>query len=606
MASYRAPLRDMSFVLRELAGIAEIAALPGFEETVDVLDPVLAEAATFAAEVLDPLNASGDRAGATWNDGVVTMPSGFKAAYQQFAQAGWIGLPVSAEFGGQGLPQILLGAVLEMWNAANVGFANGPLLNQGAIEAIELVGSGEQKQTYIPRLVSGEWTGTMCLTEPQAGSDLAAVRTRAVPDGDRYKISGQKIFITFGEHDLTPNIIHLVLARLPDAPEGTRGISLFIVPKVLLNADGTLGERNDVYCAGIEHKLGINANPTCTLNYGEKSGGAIGYLVGEQNRGLEYMFIMMNAARFSVGVQGLAIADRAYQSALTYAKERIQSRDAAARNPQPVAIIRHPDVRRMLMSMKAQIEAMRALAYVTAGSLDLAHKSPDEATRRRHKVFAEFMIPIVKGWCTETATELCSTAVQVFGGMGYIEETGIAQQYRDVKIASIYEGTTGIQALDLVGRKLLRDMGATATAIVAEIATFAQTLDGDDADIAAIRAELERGVGALGAASAWLGTNATSDLRAVFACSVPYLKLWGIVAGGWQMARAAQISARHIAAGDPEADFYRAKLTTARFYADHVLSQSSWLQHQIVNGSAAVLRLDDEGYELDRRALARV
>jgi acyl-CoA dehydrogenase len=596
----------MSFVLRELAGIAEIAALPGFEETVDVLDPVLAEAATFAAEVLDPLNASGDRAGATWNDGVVTMPSGFKAAYQQFAQAGWIGLPVSAEFGGQGLPQILLGAVLEMWNAANVGFANGPLLNQGAIEAIELVGSGEQKQTYIPRLVSGEWTGTMCLTEPQAGSDLAAVRTRAVPDGDRYKISGQKIFITFGEHDLTPNIIHLVLARLPDAPEGTRGISLFIVPKVLLNADGTLGERNDVYCAGIEHKLGINANPTCTLNYGEKSGGAIGYLVGEQNRGLEYMFIMMNAARFSVGVQGLAIADRAYQSALTYAKERIQSRDAAARNPQPVAIIRHPDVRRMLMSMKAQIEAMRALAYVTAGSLDLAHKSPDEATRRRHKVFAEFMIPIVKGWCTETATELCSTAVQVFGGMGYIEETGIAQQYRDVKIASIYEGTTGIQALDLVGRKLLRDMGATATAIVAEIATFAQTLDGDDADIAAIRAELERGVGALGAASAWLGTNATSDLRAVFACSVPYLKLWGIVAGGWQMARAAQISARHIAAGDPEADFYRAKLTTARFYADHVLSQSSWLQHQIVNGSAAVLRLDDEGYELDRRALARV
>ena len=606
MASYRAPLRDMSFVLRELAGIAEIAALPGFEETVDVLDPVLAEAATFAAEVLDPLNASGDRAGATWNDGVVTMPSGFKAAYQQFAQAGWIGLPVSAEFGGQGLPQILLGAVLEMWNAANVGFANGPLLNQGAIEAIELVGSGEQKQTYIPRLVSGEWTGTMCLTEPQAGSDLAAVRTRAVPDGDRYKISGQKIFITFGEHDLTPNIIHLVLARLPDAPEGTRGISLFIVPKVLLNADGTLGERNDVYCAGIEHKLGINANPTCTLNYGEKSGGAIGYLVGEQNRGLEYMFIMMNAARFSVGVQGLAIADRAYQSALTYAKERIQSRDAAARNPQPVAIIRHPDVRRMLMSMKAQIEAMRALAYVTAGSLDLAHKSPDEATRRRHKVFAEFMIPIVKGWCTETATELCSTAVQVFGGMGYIEETGIAQQYRDVKIASIYEGTTGIQALDLVGRKLLRDMGATATAIVAEIATFAQTLDGDDADIAAIRAELERGGGALGAASAWLGTNATSDLRAVFACSVPYLKLWGIVAGGWQMARAAQISARHIAAGDPEADFYRAKLTTARFYADHVLSQSSWLQHQIVNGSAAVLRLDDEGYELDRRALARV
>ena len=606
MASYRAPLRDMSFVLRELAGIDDIATLPGFEETVEVLDPVLAEAATFAAEVLDPLNAVGDRAGCTWKDGEVTTPPGFKDAYKQFAQAGWIGLPVATEYGGQGLPQLLLGAVLEMWNGANVGFANGPLLNQGAIEAIELVGSDEQKQTYIPRLVSGEWAGTMCLTEPQAGSDLAAVRTKAVPEGDHYKISGQKIFITFGEHDLTPNIIHLVLARLPHAPEGTKGISMFIVPKVLLKADGTPGERNDVYCAGIEHKLGINANPTCTLNYGEKSGGAIGYLVGEANRGLEYMFIMMNAARFSVGVQGLAIADRAYQSALSYAKERIQSRDVAARNPQPVAIIRHPDVRRMLMSMKAQIEAMRALSYVTAASLDLAHKSPDEAVRRQHKAFAEFMIPIVKGWCTETATELCSTAVQVFGGMGYIEETGIAQQYRDVKIASIYEGTTGIQALDLVGRKLIRDMGTSATKIVKEIASFAKTLDGDDADIVAIKAELEKGVKALGDASSWIGMNAMSDLNTAFACSVPYLKLWGVVAGGWQMARAAKIAAARIAAGDSEADFYRAKLTTARFYADHVLSQSSWLQHQIVSGSAAVMRLADDGYDLDRRALAQV
>jgi acyl-CoA dehydrogenase len=604
MASYRAPLRDMSFVLRELAGIDDIAKLPGFEETADVLDPVLAEAATFAAEVLDPLNVSGDRAGCTWNDGDVTTPAGFKEAYKQFAQAGWIGLPVATENGGQGLPQVLFGAVLEMWNGANVGFANGPLLNQGAIEAIELVGSEEQKHTYIPRLVSGEWTGTMCLTESQAGSDLAAVRTKAVPEGDHYKISGQKIFITFGEHDLTPNIMHLVLARLPDAPEGTKGISMFIVPKVLLEADGSLGERNDVYCAGIEHKLGINANPTCTLNYGEKSGGATGYLVGEANRGLEYMFIMMNAARFSVGIQGLAIADRAYQSALTYAKERIQSRDVAARNPQPVAIIRHPDVRRMLMSMKAQIEAMRALAYVTAASLDLAHKSPDEAVRRQHRAFAEFMIPIVKGWCSETATELCSTAVQVFGGMGYIEETGIAQQYRDVKIASIYEGTTGIQALDLVGRKLIRDMGTSATKIVKDIAAFAKTLDGEDADILAIRAELEKGVKALGDVSSWIGMNAMSDLNTAFACSVPYLKLWGVVAGGWQMARAAKIAAARIAAGDAEAEFYRAKLTTARFYADHVLSQSSWLQHQIVCGSAAVMRLADEGYDLDRRTLA--
>jgi acyl-CoA dehydrogenase len=606
MASYRAPLRDMSFVLRELAGIDEIAKLPGFEETVDVLDPVLEEAATFASEVLDPLNVVGDREGCVWNDGEVTTPRGFKEAYKQFAQAGWIGLPVQTEYGGQGLPQVLLGAVLEMWNGANVGFANGPLLNQGAIEAIELVGSEEQKQTYIPRLVSGEWAGTMCLTEPQAGSDLAAVRAKAVPEGDHYKISGQKIFITFGEHDLTPNIVHLVLARLPDAPEGTKGISMFIVPKMLVEADGTLGARNDVYCAGIEHKLGINGNPTCTLNYGEKSGGAIGYLVGEPNRGLEYMFIMMNAARFSVGVQGLAIADRAYQSALAYAKERVQSRDVAARNPQPVAIIRHPDVRRMLMSMKSQIEAMRALAYVTAASLDLAHKSPDESVRKTQKAFAEFMIPIVKGWCTETAIDLCSTAVQVFGGMGYIEETGIAQQYRDVRIAAIYEGTTGIQALDLVGRKLIRDMGTSATKIVKEIAAFAKSLDGDDPDVLAIKAELEKGVKALGDVSGWIGMNAMSDLNTAFACSVPYLKLWGVVAGGWQMARAAKIAAAKIAAGDPETDFYRAKLTTARFYADHVLSQVAWLQHQIVGGSAAVMRLPDEGYDLDRRALASV
>jgi 3-(methylthio)propanoyl-CoA dehydrogenase len=604
MARYRAPLRDMSFVLRELAGIDEIAKLPGFEETVEVLDPVLAEAAAFAADVLDPLNVSGDRTGCTWKDGEVTTPPGFKDAYRQFAQAGWIGLPVASENGGQGLPQALLGAVLEMWNGANVGFANAPLLNQGAIEAIELVGTPEQKQTYIPRLVSGEWAGTMCLTEPQAGSDLAAVRTKAVPAGDSFAITGQKIFITFGEHDLTPNIIHLLLARLPDAPEGTKGISMFIVPKMLIGADGALGDRNDVHCAGIEHKLGLHANPTCTLNYGEQSGGAAGYLLGEANRGLEYMFIMMNAARFAVGVQALGIADRAYQSALAYAKERVQGRDLGARTPQAVAIIGHPDVRRMLMSMKSQIEAMRALAYFTAGALDTAHKSPDESSRRRHRAFAEFMIPIVKGWCSETATELCSLAVQVFGGMGYIEETGIAQQYRDIKIASIYEGTTGIQALDLVGRKLIRDMGTTATKVVKEMGAFAETLDGNDPDIVAIKTQLTQSVKLLGEASSRLGMSAMSDLNLAFACSVPYLKMWGIVAGGWQMARAARMSAGHIAAGDAEADFYRAKLATARFYSDHVLSQSPWLHHQIVHGSPAVMRLADDAYDLDRRALS--
>ena len=382
MSTYRAPLRDMQFVLRELAGVEAIAKLPGYEDTTDVLDAILEEASTFASEVLAPLNQSGDQEGCTWNDGVVTTPKGFKEAYHQFAKAGWIGLPVQAEYGGQGLPQLMLGPTLEMWNAANMGFANGPLLNQGAIEAIEQFASDEHKQTYIPKLVSGEWTGTMCLTEPQAGSDLAQVRATAAPEGGHYRVKGQKIFITFGEHDMAPNIIHLVLARLPGAPEGTKGISMFIVPKVLVNADGSLGERNDVKCAGIEHKLGINANPTCTLNYGENGEGAIGYLVGEANRGLEYMFVMMNAARFSVGVQGLAIADRAYQHAVEYAKERIQFRDVASRDPKPVAIIKHPDVRRMLLWCKANIEAMRALAYVTAASLDYAHKSEDPPCAR--------------------------------------------------------------------------------------------------------------------------------------------------------------------------------------------------------------------------------
>lgn len=604
MATYRAPLRDMHFVLSELAGIGEIAKFPGYEDTADVVDAILDEASTFASEVLDPINVAGDREGCTWNDGVVTTPTGFKEAYKKFADSGWIGLPVSAEYGGQGLPQLMLGPTLEMWNGANVGFANGPLLNQGAIEALELCGSDEQKALYIPKLVSGEWTGTMCLTEPQAGSDLAAVRTKAIPEGDHYQISGQKIYITFGEHDMAPNIMHLVLARLPDAPEGTKGISMFIVPKIMVHADGSLGERNDVYCAGIEHKMGINGNPTCTLNYGEKTGGAVGYLVGEANRGLEYMFIMMNAARFSVGVQGLAVADRAYQSALAYAKERVQSRDVSARSPQAVPIIKHPDVRRMLMSMKSQIEAMRALAYVAGASLDIAHKSPDEAARKEAKAFGEFMIPIVKGWCTETATELCSTAVQVFGGMGYIEETGIAQQYRDVKITTIYEGTTGIQGLDLVGRKLIKDMGTSATRIMKQIKKTVKDLESsDNADVVAIRTELAKGLAALEETSGFLGMSAMSDLNKAFACSVVYLKLWGVVAGGWQMARAAKVAADKIAAGDSDA-FYPAKIATARFYADHVLSQTPWLQHSIVAGASSVMTLSDDHYELDRQSLA--
>ena len=420
MSTYRPPLRDMQFVLTELVDFDAIAALPGYEDAKDVAEAILEEAGTFASEVLDPLNVSGDREGCTWRDGVVTTPKGFKEAYKRFADAGWIGLTVPTEHGGQGLPRVLLGPTHEMWNAANAGFANGPGLNQSAIETIELTGSDEQKKRLIPKLLSGEWTGTMNLTEPQAGSDLAAVRTRAVPEGEKYRISGQKIFITFGEHDWAPNIVHLVLARLPDAPEGTKGISMFVVQKMLSNADGSLGAQNDVQCASIEHKLGINGNPTCTLNYGEKTGGALGELVGEPHRGMEYMFIMMNASRFAVGVQAIGIADRAYQSALEYAKVRVQGRDVkdiSSRSAPPVPIIKHADVRRMLMSMKSQIEAMRALAYVTAASLDYAERHPDKKTREEHQGFADLMTPVVKGWSTEVSIELCSTALQVFGGI---------------------------------------------------------------------------------------------------------------------------------------------------------------------------------------------
>ena len=603
MSTYQAPLRDMQFVLRELAGVDEVAKLPGFEDTIDVWESILDEAGSFATGVLDPLNRVADKEGCTWNNGAVTTPKGFKEAYKKFADAGWIGLPVPDEYGGQGLPQLLLGPTLEMWNAANIGFANGPLLNQGAIEAIELVGSHDQKQKWIPNLVSGKWTGTMNLTEPQAGSDLAQVRTKAVPQGDHYLLTGEKIFITFGEHDLAENIVHLVLARLPDAPEGVKGISLFIVPKVLVNDNGSLGEINDVVCAGIEHKLGINGNPTCTMKFGEKGKGAVGYLLGEANRGLEYMFIMMNAARFSVGVQGYAVADRAYQHSLEYAKERVQMADAATRSKTPVRIIEHPDVRRMLMWQKANLEAMRALSYVTAASLDFANKHPDEKVRKEHKAFVELMIPVVKGWCTENAVELCSTALQIFGGAGYIEETGIAQQYRDVRITTIYEGTTGIQALDLVGRKLIRDMGATATTIIKQMEKFAKEAAAhENADVKAIGEGLLKSIATLAEVSQWIGMNAMGDLRKAFACSVPYLKLWGITAGGWQMARAAKIAAEKIAAGDKD-PFYPAKITTAKFYTSHVLTQGAWYKRQIIDGSGDVMTLPEDAFELDRKTV---
>jgi len=602
MSAYKAPLRDFQFLINELVDFGAISKLPGYEEVADIADAVLEEAGNFASNVLDPLNVVGDREGAKFADGNVTMPKGFKAAYEQFAGAGWVGLPMPAEYGGQGLPWLMSTATLEMWNASNLGFSLGPLLNQGAIEAVLLVGTDQQKKTYVPNLVSGKWTGTMDLTEPQAGSDLAQVRTRAVPQPDgTYKLTGQKIYITYGEHDYTENIIHLTLARTPTAPDGVKGISLFITPKFLVNEDGSLGKRNDIYCAGIEHKLGIHASPTTTMNYGEKEGGATAYLIGKENEGLKYMFIMMNAARFSVGVQGYAVADRAYQAALDYARERVQSKDISAKEWTPIRIIEHPDVRRMLMDCKSQVEAMRAVAFYTAAALDHNHANPDETAQKEANAIVEFFTPIVKAWSTEVSTQLVSEALQVFGGMGYVEETGVAQYYRDIRIAQIYEGTTGIQGNDLLGRKFLKDMGKTATKLMVQMhATVKECAQSDNAHVNAIGIELGKAVMALQEASMWLGSNALKDTRATFAGAVPYLMLWGYVAGGWQMARAGLIASKKLGT-EP---FYEAKLVTARYYADHVLPKIVGYKHEITHGGLTTMALSESDFDVDRKAMA--
>jgi len=600
MSTYRAPLADMQFVLNELAGLSQVASLPGFEEaTPDTVSAILDEAAKFATDVLDPLNVPGDREGSTWLEGgQVKTPPGFKEAYEQFCANGWNGLTKSPEYGGQGLPQLVACPVEEMWHSANLAFDLCPLLTQGAIEAIELRGSQALKDTYLPKMVAGTWTGTMNLTEPQAGSDLAAVRTRAVPQGDgTYKLFGQKIFITFGEHDYTDNIIHLVLARTPDAPEGVKGISLFVVPKFLVNADGSLGARNDVRCVSLEHKLGIHASPTCVLAYGDH-GGATGYLVGEENRGLEYMFIMMNLARFSVGLEGVGIAERAYQRAVAYARERVQGRVVGLdKGAKAAAIIEHPDIRRMLMTMRACTEATRAVAYVTAAALDNARRNPDAAARAKAQAFADFMIPIVKGWSTEVGQEVASLGIQVHGGMGFIEETGAAQHLRDARITTIYEGTTGIQANDLIGRKTARDAGAVAKAIAAEIDKVAAKLASrTDPALQAIGVQLAAAVADVLASVEWMVPAYGERPRQAHAGAVAYLKMWGLAVGGWQMGRAALVAADKLAAGQTDAAFNRAKIATARFYADSLLPQVTALAHSIQYGGESALALAEEAF----------
>ena len=560
---------------------------------------ILEEASKFATDVLDPLNVVGDQVGAQrQDDGTVKMPPGFMEAYRQFCDNGWLGLGKNPEFGGQGLPQLVSTAVEEMWHASNLAFNLCGMLTQGAIEAIELRGSDELKHTFLPNMVAGTWTGTMNLTEPQAGSDLAAVRTRAVPQGDgTYKLYGQKIFITYGDHDYTENIIHLVLGRTPTAPEGVKGISLFVVPKVLVNADGSLGARNDVHCVSIEHKLGIHASPTAVMAYGDH-GGAVGYLVGEENRGLEYMFIMMNLARFSVGMEGVGVAERSYQRAVAYARDRVQGKTRRSRQGVASApIIEHPDIRRMLMTMRAQVEALRAVAYVTAAAMDNASRHPDAEARKRHQAFADLMIPIVKGCSTEAAQEITSLGVQVHGGMGYIEETGAAQHFRDARITTIYEGTTGIQANDLIGRKTARDGGATARAIAGEIDKVAKELSAHaDASLKAIGARLTAAAAALRTAIDWMVPAVGGQARAAQAGAVAYLRLWGLVAGGWQMGRAALVAAGHLQKGTGDPAFLNAKIATARYYAQCLLPQAAGLTSTITEGGESALALAAEQF----------
>ncbi|MFO0989405.1 MAG: acyl-CoA dehydrogenase [Alphaproteobacteria bacterium] len=602
MTDYAAPLDEIRFALRTAAGFDEVAKLPGYEEaTPDIVDHILAEAGKFAAEVVGPLNRIGDQQGSRLENGVVRTPAGFKDAYRQFVEGGWNSVAIPAEHGGQGLPMALNAAVVEMWDAANTAWALCPMLTVGAIEAISAHGTEAQKRLYLPKLVTGEWSGTMNLTEPHAGSDVGALRSRAVREGDQFRIFGQKIFITYGDQDYTDNVVHLVLARIEGAPQGVKGISLFLVPKVLVNADGSLGRRNDLRPVSLEHKLGIHASPTCVMAFGENEG-ALGTLIGRENDGMACMFTMMNNARFNVGMLGLSTAERAWQQARAYAKERVQGRDIAT-GENNVAIIRHPDVRRMLLSMKASTEAMRAMAYYLASRLDHARRNPDAAARKRAQATVDLLTPVMKAWCTDTGCEVAHTGVQVHGGMGFIEETGAAQHMRDARIHPIYEGTNGIQANDLMGRKVQRDGGASAKAFIAEMRIAAGQLAGSgDGDLGAIGRKLGEGLDCLAKATDWIVEAGKRDVARSAASAVPYLALFGNVAAGWLMGREALAAKGAGGAGpgglDPRIapQFAAAKIKTARFFADHVLVRSAGLLATVADGADTVMALAEADF----------
>jgi len=597
MSAYQAPIDDMRFVMNEIANMAGISDLPGYEDvSPDLIDAILEEAGKTASEILAPINRSGDEQGCVIENGVVRTPDGFKDAYRQFIDMGWNGMPFEPDFGGQGLPWLVTTAVTEMVQAANMSFGLCPLLTQGAVELLSVHGSDDLKAVFLEKMISGEWNGTMNLTEPQAGSDLARIRTKAERDGDQYRISGSKLFITYGEHDWTDNIIHLVLARIPGAPDGIKGISLFVVPKFLVNEDGSLGARNDLRCVSIEHKLGINASPTAVMSFGDNDG-AIGYLVGEENRGIQCMFTMMNNARLNVGLQGVGIAERAYQQARDYAKDRVQSRAIGSENPEPVSIIHHPDVKRMLLSMKSQTEATRALAYFVASRIDIAKCHEDASARADAQSLVDLLTPVVKAWSSDTGIEVANTGVQVHGGMGFIEESGAPQHLRDARITAIYEGTNGIQANDLVGRKVAYDHGAAMQKLIGVIRDFQQSLEGTtDQGLQDMGQMLASSVDILESTSNWIVETYSSAPEEAAAGAVPFLRLTGLVCGGWLLIRSAKIAQQKLDANDGNPDFLRMKITTARFFVDQLLVQCASLGHTVVNGGVVIADVSENDF----------
>jgi len=592
MADYRAPVTDALFALRHIGMLDELSKTERYAHAdPETVASVLSEQGRFMQEVFAPSNAIGDRVGLTWRPDGVDVPAEFIAAYAKYVEAGWQGLNAEVDYGGAGFPEAVTACATEFTIAANASLSMAPLLTTGAIECLQHWGTEEQKETYLRRLVTGEWAGTMNLTEPQAGSDVGLCTTKAVPQGDgSYLISGTKIFISFGEHEMADNIVHLVLARLPEAPPGTKGISLFIVPKFLVNSDGTLGERNDVRCVSIEHKMGIHASPTCVLSYGDE-GGAIGYLVGEENQGMRAMFTMMNSARVSVGIQGVALGDIAYQKALAYAQERRQGREVGGDSKGPAPIIVHPDVRRMLLFMRSHVEAMRALVVFNAAAIDLSRALDGEDAQRWNEI-AELLTPVTKAWCTDVGVEVTSTAMQVYGGMGYIEESGVAQHFRDARIAPIYEGTNGIQAMDLVGRKLAMRMGGVFNDFVERMNATVAELDAAGGELGEIATELRSAIEVLTSTTTWIMTNGLADAREALAGATPYLRMFGTVTGGWLLARQALGARSELDAGAADEGHLRAKITTARYYAAQHLPQAAGLVGAVQGGASVLFDID--------------